>query len=112
MKNGVPYYVGMFLLGAYQEILGDLHNLFGDTNAVHVDLDETGQPVLTHVVEGDCVREALSYVQYEPQDLMERLRVSIERSLREGMLTTEDSAKLQKRYKDALEGYTYLSVES
>jgi arginine decarboxylase len=112
MKNGVPYYIGMFLVGAYQEILGDLHNLFGDTNAVHVDIDDEGQPILTHVVEGDCVREALGYVQYEPQDLMERLRVSIERSLKEGTLTNEDSAKLQKRYREALEGYTYLSVES
>jgi arginine decarboxylase len=112
MKNGVPYYIGMFLVGAYQEILGDLHNLFGDTNAVHVDMDDEGNPVLTHVVEGDCVREALGYVQYEPQDLMERLRVSIERSLKEGTLTNEDSAKLQKRYREALEGYTYLSVES
>lgn len=112
MKNGAPYYIGIFLVGAYQEILGDLHNLFGDTNAVHVDLDAEGHPVLTHVVEGDSVREALSYVQYEPQDLVERFRVSIERGLKEGSISPEDSAKLQRRYRGALEGYTYLSVES
>jgi arginine decarboxylase len=111
MKNGVPYYIGMFLVGAYQEILGDLHNLFGDTNAVHVDLDERGLPVLTHIVAGDSVREALSYVQYEPQDLKERLRVSIESGLRDGTLTNEDAAHLERRYREALEGYTYLSVE-
>ncbi len=112
MKNGVPYYIGIFLVGAYQEILGDLHNLFGDTNAVHVDIDPEGHTVLTHVVEGDCVREALGYVQYEPQDLMERLRVSIERALKDGTMSNEDTAFFQKRYREALESYTYLSVET
>ena len=71
LKPGEPYYLAIFLVGAYQEIMGDLHNLFGDTNAVHVDIDSTGKVDLTHVVEGDTVREALSYVQYEPQDLFE-----------------------------------------
>ena len=112
LKPGEPYYLAIFLVGAYQEIMGDLHNLFGDTNAVHVDIDSTGKVDLTHVVEGDTVREALSYVQYEPQDLFERLRISIEKALREGTLSAEDSAKIQRRYKEALEGYTYLYVEN
>lgn len=110
MKPGEPYYLGIFLVGAYQEILGDLHNLFGDTNAVHVDFVD-GEMELTQVVEGDTVREALSYVQYDTQDLLERLRLSIEKSLREGRLTPEESAKLQKRYREGLEGYTYLYVD-
>lgn len=110
MKPGEPYYLGIFLVGAYQEILGDLHNLFGDTNAVHVDF-VNGEMELTQVVEGDTVREALSYVQYDTHDLLERLRISIEKSLREGRLTPEESAKLQKRYREGLEGYTYLYVD-
>ncbi|MFM1848995.1 MAG: Biosynthetic arginine decarboxylase [Pseudomonadota bacterium] len=110
MKPGEPYYLGIFLVGAYQEILGDLHNLFGDTNAVHVDFVD-GEVELTQVVEGDTVREALSYVQYDMHDLLERLRISIEKSLREGRLTPEESAKLQKRYREGLEGYTYLYVD-
>ncbi|MBX7143340.1 MAG: biosynthetic arginine decarboxylase [Oligoflexia bacterium] len=111
VKSTEPYYLGCFLVGAYQEILGDLHNLFGDTNAVHVDLDDTGAVQFTHVVEGDTVREALQYVQFEQPDLVERLRISVEKALREGSLTPEEAAKIQKRYREALEGYTYLCVD-
>lgn len=111
LKNGDAYYIGVFLVGAYQEILGDLHNLFGDTNAVHVSVSANGEIEFTHVVEGDTVREALGYVQYDVQDLTERLRVAVEKALRDGTLNPEDSAKLQKRYREALEGYTYLYVE-
>lgn len=111
-KSSSPYFIAVFIVGAYQEILGDLHNLFGDTNAVHVDIADSGEVELTHVVEGDSVREVLGYVQYDPQDLLERLRTAIEKALREGTLTGEESAKLQKRYKEALEGYTYLQVEN
>lgn len=111
LKNGDPYYLGAFLVGAYQEILGDLHNLFGDTNAVHVDLDASGAVKFTHVVEGDTVREALTYVQYDAADLFERLRSVIERELGAGRLSNEESAKIQKRYREALEGYTYLEHE-
>ncbi len=111
VKTGEPYFLAIFLVGAYQEILGDLHNLFGDTNAVHVDIDASGKVEFPHVVEGDSVREVLSYVQFDAQDLFERLRLSVERSLKEGVLTPEDAARIQKRYKQALEGYTYLYVE-
>jgi len=111
LKNGEPYYLGAFLVGAYQEILGDLHNLFGDTNAVHVDLDANGAVKFTHVVEGDTVREVLAYVQYDVSDLMERLRISVEQAVAAGRLTAEDSAKLQKRYREALDSYTYLDHE-
>lgn len=111
LKSDEPYYMATFLVGAYQEILGDLHNLFGDTNAVHVDVDANGQMQFTHVVEGDTIREVLSYVQYDPQDLVELMRRTIEKSLREGSITNEESARIQKRYRDALDGYTYLVVD-
>lgn len=108
--SGTPYYLGIFFVGAYQEILGALHNLFGDTNAVHVDLDEEGHWQIKHVIEGDTIREVLNYVQYNPQDLIERLRGSIEKSLKLGRLSPAESAKLQKKFKEALESYTYLVV--
>ncbi|MBA3816523.1 MAG: biosynthetic arginine decarboxylase [Parachlamydiaceae bacterium] len=107
---GTPYYLGVFFVGAYQEILGALHNLFGDTNAVHVDLDEEGQWQIKHVIEGDTIREVLNYVQYDPHDLIENLRNSIEKSLKLGRLSPAESAKLQKKFKEALESYTYLVV--
>lgn len=105
-----PYYIGIFLVGAYQEILGGLHNLFGDTNAVHVDLDEEGNWELNHVIEGDQIREVLSYVQYDSQELIERLRLSIEKSLKAGRMTNEESAKIQRKFRKALDSYTYLVV--
>lgn len=108
--GGQPYYLGVFLVGAYQEILGGMHNLFGDTNAVHVDIDEEGKWQINNVVEGDTIREVLNYVQYNSQDLTERLRTAIEKSLKNGSLTAEESAKLQKKFKEALESYTYLVV--
>lgn len=108
--GGQPYYLGIFLVGAYQEILGGMHNLFGDTNAVHVDIDSDGEWHINNVVEGDTIREVLAYVQYNSQDLIEKLRISIEKALRNGSLTAEESAKLQKKFREALESYTYLVV--
>lgn len=109
-ENKAPYYLAVFMVGAYQEILGDLHNLFGDTHAVHLDISESGELDILHVVQGDTVREVLSYVQYDTEDLVERWRKSIEKSLKEGTLSDEDSAKLQKRYREALNSYTYFEV--
>lgn len=108
--NHSPYYLGIFLVGAYQEILGGLHNLFGDANAVHVNLDANGKWEIQHVVEGDAIEEVLNYVQYNPQQLINQLRVLIEKALKAGRLTNEESAKLQKRFKESLESYTYLLV--
>ena len=82
--NGEPYYLGAFLLGAYQEILGDLHNLFGDTNAVHVSLDDDGEVNLDDVIKGDTVREVLAYVQYSADELTAELRKDVERAVRSG----------------------------
>jgi arginine decarboxylase len=107
--NGSPYYVASFLVGAYQEILGDLHNLFGDTDAVHVKVADDHYRV-EHVVEGDSVAEVLSYVQYSKDDLISRVRRAMEEALRERRLTPAESGRLMRRYEEALEGYTYLTV--
>ncbi|MCE5306980.1 MAG: biosynthetic arginine decarboxylase [Acidobacteriales bacterium] len=106
--NGDPYYLGVFLLGAYQETLGDLHNLFGDTNAVHVSLNETGEVVLDTVVKGDTVREVLEYVQYNSQTLLDQFRQNVESAVREGKIGYEESGRLLRFYEDGLYGYTYL----
>ena len=109
--DGRPYLLGVFMVGAYQEILGDLHNLFGDTNAVHIALDEQGYRI-EHVVEGDSVSEVLAYVQYQKEPLMRRMRQAAEDALRRGLLTMEESALLVRRYEEGLSGYTYLEQES
>ncbi len=107
-----PYYLGIFLVGAYQECLGNLHNLFGDTNAVHVELDEAGHPRITSIVEGDTIREVLGYVQYSGEDLLFGVNSSIDQAVRNGSMTAEDSAQFMQRYKESLGGYTYLLWES
>ncbi len=109
VRSSEPYYIGFFLIGAYQEILGDMHNLFGDTNIVHVDVDPHGRPRLRHVVRGDRVQDVLNYVEYFEQDLLRDLRRNIEYSLDEGLMTYEESAQVFKRFERALQGYTYLS---
>ncbi len=106
--NGSPYILGAFLLGAYQEILGDLHNLFGDTNAVHVNLDEHGDVVLETVIQGDTVREVLNYVQYSVQSLIDAFRKDVELAVREQRIGYEESGRLLRFYEEGLQGYTYL----
>ena len=104
--------MGFFLVGAYQEILGDMHNLFGDTNIVHVDLDENGRPTLTHVLRGDRVSTVLQYVDYSEAELLRQLRGHVEDALQAGRLTFEESALFWRRYEDALAGYTYLRPQA
>ncbi len=106
--GGGDYYLGAFLLGAYQEILGDLHNLFGDTNAVHVRMGPTGEVILDSVIKGDTVREVLNYVQFSSDALVTKLRRDVEAALREGRLSYEESGSLLKFYEEGLHGYTYL----
>ncbi len=103
-----PYYLGAFLVGAYQEILGDLHNLFGDTNAVHVDLNDAGEVVLETIVKGDTVNEVLDYVQYRGKELIDRLQMSLEDAVREGRIDHQQAGRFAKFYEDGLNGYTYL----
>ena len=107
-----PYYLGAFLIGAYQEILGDLHNLFGDTNAVHVSTDARGEVVLDAVIKGDTVREVLDYVEFDSNQLVQRLRDSIEQAVREGRICDVQAGKFLKFYEEGLGGYTYLEEPS
>lgn len=106
--DGSPYYIGVFLMGAYQEILGDLHNLFGDTDAVHVRLDEDGGYEVEHVVEGDDVKDVLAYVQYDRNALKEKVRRLSEVAQRRGEISLEESTRLRQRYDQGLWEYTYL----
>lgn len=106
--DGRPYYLGIFLVGAYQEILGDLHNLFGDTHAVHVSLDDEGGYRIDHVVEGDTVTDVLRYVQFGKQDLVRLVRRATEVALKEGRMSMEEAARMVLAYQQGLEGYTYL----
>jgi len=105
---GEPYYLGTFLLGAYQEILGDLHNLFGDTNAVHVHLEPDGTPNVDTVIKGDTVSEVLHYVQYSSEILMNRIRKDVERAVRGGTISIQESREFLGFYEHGLDGYTYL----
>jgi len=106
--NGSPYYLGVFLVGAYQEILGDLHNLYGDTHAVHVSLDTDNAVVLDAVIKGDTVKEVLSYVEFDAQALLTKLRNDVETAVRAGKLDYEESGRLLRFYEEGMQGYTYL----
>lgn len=103
-----PYFLGAFLTGAYQETLGDLHNLFGDTHAVHVRLGPDGDWQLEEVVEGDTVREVLSFVQYDPDMIRRTLRKEVETALAAKRLTLEEAVSMRRFLDEGLDGYTYL----
>ena len=108
IRPGEPYYLGVFLVGAYQEILGDLHNLLGDTHAVHIRLDEDGEWMLDEVVPGDTVREVLGYVHYDVDQLLERMRREVESSIKRRLLTVSEGKSLLSNLALGLDGYTYL----
>ncbi|MBW4553136.1 MAG: biosynthetic arginine decarboxylase [Aphanocapsa sp. GSE-SYN-MK-11-07L] len=104
-----PYYLGLFLNGAYQEIMGNLHNLFGDTNAVHIQLTPKGYQI-EHVVRGDTMKEVLGYVQYDAEDLIENIRRQSEKALADHKITLAESQRLLENYERSLRSYTYLST--
>ncbi|MBL1175690.1 biosynthetic arginine decarboxylase [Pantanalinema sp. GBBB05] len=104
-----PYYLGMFLNGAYQEIMGNLHNLFGDTNAIHITLTPKGYQI-DHVVKGDTMTEVLGYVQYDSEDLVESIRQQTEQALQDKQITLQESQLLLQNYERSLSRYTYLSA--
>jgi arginine decarboxylase len=106
--TGSPYYLGVFLVGAYQEILGDLHNLFGDTHAVHVSLDRDGTARLDALVKGDTVKEVLDYVEFDAESLLRKLRKDVETAVRDGRVDYEGAGQLLRFYEEGLNGYTYL----
>lgn len=106
--DGTSYFLGIFLVGAYQEILGDLHNLFGDTHTVHVSADPDEGYRIDAVVEGDSVAQVLRYVRYTREDLMARLRRHTEEALRAKRMTRHEARHLTQMYEQGLSGYTYL----
>ncbi len=106
-KSKEPYYLGMFLVGAYQEIMGNLHNLFGDTNVVHIQMTPKGYQI-EHVVKGDRIAQVLGYVQYDAEDLLESIRCRTEQALQENRITLEESQLLLQNYERSLSSYTYL----
>lgn len=112
LKKKEPYLMGVFITGAYQEILGDLHNLFGDTDAVHVSVNENGVGYsVDHVVEGDEVREVLAYVEYAKSDLIEKVRKSTESGIIKGTISRSEAKLLLQHYERGLSSYTYLTEE-
>jgi arginine decarboxylase len=108
LKKHKPYYLALFLGGAYQEIMGNLHNLFGDTNAVHIKLTPKGYQI-EHVVKGDTMKEVVGYVQYDAEDLVENIRKKSEQALLEKRITLQESQRLLQNYESSLGRYTYLS---
>lgn len=110
LHKGEKYYFVAFLVGAYQEILGDLHNLFGDTNAVHVELGLDGSPELTTVVSGDTVEEVLKYVEFEKDELCHQWRSILETAVSNGSISATESGEMYRRYQRSFDSYTYLDA--
>lgn len=106
-REGDHYYIGVFLVGAYQEILGNMHNLFGDTNAVHVTVDEDGYSI-DKTIDGETVADVLEYVQYDPKRLVRRLEAWVSKAIKEGKITIEEGKEFISNYRSGLYGYTYL----
>ena len=104
-----PYYLGVFLTGAYQEILGDLHNLFGDTNAIHVALDEEGGWRFDQVIHGESIAQVLSYVQFEASTLKDRIERQVHAAVTAGQMTAQEGRNFRQLYARGLNQLTYLS---
>ena len=107
VKEDEHYYIGVFLVGAYQEILGNMHNLFGDTNAVHVSVDADGYSI-DKTIDGETVPHVLEYVQYAPEHLVRRLESWVSRAVKEERITVEEGKEFISNYRSGLYGYTYL----
>jgi arginine decarboxylase len=108
LNNDEPYYLGVFLVGAYQEILGDLHNLFGDTNIAHISMDKQGGYRVEEVLQGETIDEVLQYVNYDRDRLNQRLDDKISTACAEKRLSDEDATQLKDVYNEQLSSYTYL----
>ena len=107
LNNKEPYYIGVFLVGAYQEILGDMHNLFGDTNAVHVSVYKDRYEI-DQVIDGETVAEVLDYVQFSPKKLVRSVETWVTSSMKAGIITPEEGREFLSNYRSGLYGYTYL----
>jgi arginine decarboxylase len=107
IKSKESYYIGVFLVGAYQEILGDLHNLFGDTNAVHVTVDDTGYSI-DQIIDGETVAEVLEYAQYSPKKMVRTVETWVTTSVKSGIISAAEGKEFLSNYRSGLYGYTYL----
>jgi arginine decarboxylase len=107
LKENEPYYLGVFLVGAYQEILGDMHNLFGDTTAAHISV-KNGKYSIDQIFDGETVAEVLEYVQYNPKKLVRQLEQWVTKSVKEGKISLQEGKEFLNNYRSGLYGYTYL----
>ncbi len=107
VKSDEHYYIGVFLVGAYQEILGNMHNLFGDTNAVHISVSKDGYEI-EQIIDGETVADVLEYVQYDPKKLVRRLEIWVSRAIKDGKITEAEGKEFISNYRAGLYGYTYL----
>ncbi|MCR5180318.1 MAG: biosynthetic arginine decarboxylase [Bacteroidaceae bacterium] len=107
VKADEHYYIGVFLVGAYQEILGNMHNLFGDTNAVHITVNHDGYEI-EQIIDGETVADVLEYVQYDPKKLVRRLEIWVSRAVKDGKITEAEGKEFISNYRAGLYGYTYL----
>ena len=107
LKKNEPYYLGVFLVGAYQEILGDMHNLYGDTNAAHISVKD-GKYHIDQIFDGETVEEVLNYVQYNPKRLVRQLEQWVTKSVKAGKITLDEGKEFLANYRSGLYGYTYL----
>ena len=106
-REGEEYYLGVFLVGAYQETLGDLHNLFGDTNVVNVAINPDGSFEFAREFHGDSIADVLSYVEYEPKQLQENFRLVAEKAVRNGKISVAQRSRIVQAFRESLHGYTY-----
>ena len=107
LRAGEEYYLGVFLVGAYQETLGDLHNLFGDTNVVNVAINPDGSFEFAREFHGDSIADVLSYVEYEPKQLQENFRLVAEKAVRNGKISVAQRSRIVQAFRESLHGYTY-----
>lgn len=110
LRDDEDYFLGVFLVGAYQETLGDLHNLFGDTNVVSVRVTECGQLEFIHELKGDSIGDVLSYVEYQPQTILEQFQTRAESAVRTGKITVAERQEMLKLFNESLQGYTYFET--
>ena len=107
LRSGEHYYIGVFLVGAYQEILGDLHNLFGDTSAVHITASKDGYEI-EQIIDGEPVADVLDYVEYNPKKLVRNLETAVTKSIKEGVISADEGRQFLNIYRSGLYGITYL----
>jgi arginine decarboxylase len=111
LRPGEPYFLGMFLTGAYQDIMGDMHNLFGRVNEVHIFCDDEDPEdyYIEEVIPGDTIMETLSRVQYEPVALMKKMKAALEQRAKDGSMKPKEAVSLTDFYEEVMRGYTYLT---